>query len=53
MFRKKVGAGEGAQQKAEEVREDGRKPRRISGQMERRRGEKMEGDRWRRKEGSG
>lgn len=30
------------------MREDERKPRRTSGQMERRRGEKMEGDRWRR-----
>lgn len=42
-----------ARQKGEEVREDERKPRRTSGQMERRRGEKMEGDRWSRKEERG
>lgn len=42
---------EAARQKGEEVREDERKPRRTSGQMESiGGGEKMKGDRWRRKE---
>lgn len=45
--------GEKARQKGEEVTEDERKPRRTSGQMERRREKKMEGDRWRRKEERG
>lgn len=36
-----------------EVREDERKPGRTQGQMERRRGERMEGDRWMRKEERG
>lgn len=35
------------------MREDERKPRRTLGQMERSRGEKMEGDRWRRKKRGG
>lgn len=53
MIGNKGGGGEEARQKGEEVREDERKLRRTSGQMERRRGEKMEGDRWRRKEERG